>query len=83
VPGPTRPSTWARSSPQRRTAFAVVAVVGLVTGVISNDSDLAFPVARTRDRVPVPVGLVDPTHGYPAVALNADRSLTRFSGHLV
>ena len=38
--------------------------------VISNDSDLAFPVARTRDRVPV--GLVNPTHGYPAGALNAD-----------
>lgn len=36
--------------------------------VISNDSDLAFPVAQARDLVPV--GLVNPTRGYPAGALN-------------
>ncbi len=38
--------------------------------VISNDSDLAFPITQARDRVPV--GLVNPTRGYPAGALNAD-----------
>lgn len=38
--------------------------------VISNDSDLAFPAARARDRVPV--GLVNPTRGYPAGAINDD-----------
>lgn len=36
--------------------------------VISNDSDLAFPVAQARDLVPV--GLINPTRGYPAGALN-------------
>ncbi len=46
--------------------------------VMSNDSDLAYPVARTRDRVPV--GLVNPTRGYPAGALNADPS-TGVGGH--
>lgn len=39
--------------------------------VISNDSDLAFPVREARRRVPV--GLVNPTKGYPAGALNGDR----------
>jgi len=38
--------------------------------VVSNDSDLAFPVTQARLRVPV--GLVNPTRGYPAGALNAD-----------
>jgi hypothetical protein len=38
--------------------------------VISNDSDLAFPIAQARLRVPV--GLVNPTRGYPAGALNGD-----------
>lgn len=37
--------------------------------VISNDSDLKLPVQIARDRVPV--GLVNPTRGYPAGALNA------------
>lgn len=36
--------------------------------VISNDSDLAFPVRQARLRVPL--GLVNPTKGYPAGALN-------------
>jgi NYN domain len=36
--------------------------------VISNDSDLALPVAQARGLVPV--GLVNPTRGYPAGALN-------------
>lgn len=36
--------------------------------VISNDSDLAFPVAQARDRVPV--GTVNPTKGYTAGGLN-------------
>jgi hypothetical protein len=36
--------------------------------VISNDSDLAFPIAQARDLVPV--GLINPTQGYPAGALN-------------
>lgn len=36
--------------------------------VISNDSDLAFPVTQARDLTPV--GLVNPTRGYPAGALN-------------
>lgn len=38
--------------------------------VISNDSDLEFPVAYARGRVPV--GLVNPTKGYPAGRLNGD-----------
>jgi hypothetical protein len=38
--------------------------------VISNDSDLAFPIHHARQRVPV--GLVNPTKGYPAGALNGD-----------
>lgn len=38
--------------------------------IISNDSDLAFPVRQARMRVPV--GLVNPTKGYPAGALNGD-----------
>lgn len=38
--------------------------------VISNDSDLAFPVRSARDLLPV--GLVNPTRGYPAGALNDD-----------
>jgi hypothetical protein len=36
--------------------------------VISNDSDLAFPIKEARRRVPI--GLVNPTKGYPAGALN-------------
>jgi hypothetical protein len=36
--------------------------------VISNDSDLAFPVAQARDLIPV--GLVNPSRNYPAGALN-------------
>ncbi len=46
--------------------------------VISNDSDLAFPVAQARDLVPV--GLVNPTRGYPAGALN-DRPHRGVGGH--
>lgn len=38
--------------------------------VISNDSDLAFPVKQARLRVPV--GLINPTKNYPAGALNGD-----------
>ena len=38
--------------------------------VVSNDSDLASPVTPARLRVPV--GLVNPTAGYPAGALNGD-----------
>lgn len=38
--------------------------------VISNDSDLRLPVQIARTRVPV--GLVNPTTGYPAGALNGD-----------
>ena len=37
--------------------------------VVSNDSDLALPVEQARLRVPV--GLVNPTPGYPAGRLNA------------
>lgn len=37
--------------------------------VISNDSDLKLPVQIARNHVPV--GLVNPTKGYPAGALNA------------
>lgn len=37
---------------------------------ISNDSDLAFPFQYARTRVPM--GLVNPTRGYPAGALNGD-----------
>jgi len=36
--------------------------------VISNDSDLAFPIQKARDIVPV--GLVNPSPGYPAGKLN-------------
>lgn len=36
--------------------------------VVSNDSDLAFPVAQARNLVPL--GLINPTRGYPAGALN-------------
>ncbi|MEJ3743296.1 NYN domain-containing protein [Actinomycetes bacterium KLBMP 9797] len=36
--------------------------------VISNDSDLSLPIRSARDVVPV--GLVNPTPGYPAGALN-------------
>ncbi|VTR78369.1 NYN domain-containing protein [Cellulomonas hominis] len=38
--------------------------------VVSNDSDLAFPVQHARSLVPV--GLVNPTRGYPAGRLNGD-----------
>ena len=43
---------------------------GVVDGaiVISNDSDLEFPVRHARKAVPV--GLVNPTKGYPAGRLN-------------
>lgn len=37
--------------------------------VISNDSDLKLPIQIARNHVPV--GLVNPTRGYPAGALNA------------
>ncbi len=40
--------------------------------VVSNDSDLAFPLQYIRGRVPM--GLVNPTPGYPAGALNGDAS---------
>ncbi len=40
--------------------------------VISNDSDLAYPVQYARSKVPV--GLVNPTPGYPAGQLNGDPS---------
>ena len=40
--------------------------------VISNDSDLAFPIRFARDYVPV--GLVNPTPGYPAGRLAAAAS---------
>jgi len=40
--------------------------------VVSNDSDLAFPVTEARHLVHV--GLVNPTPSYPAGALNGDRS---------
>jgi hypothetical protein len=46
--------------------------------VISNDSDLAFPVAQARDLVPV--GLVNPTSGYPAGAFN-DSPTRGVGGH--
>jgi NYN domain len=46
--------------------------------VISNDSDLAFPVAQARDLVPV--GLVNPTRGYPAGVLN-DSPARGVGGH--
>ncbi|HEX6755480.1 MAG TPA: NYN domain-containing protein, partial [Mycobacteriales bacterium] len=36
--------------------------------VVSNDSDLGFPVGEVRKLMPV--GLVNPTRGYPAGALN-------------
>ncbi|TFF12434.1 NYN domain-containing protein [Cellulosimicrobium funkei] len=38
--------------------------------VISNDSDLEFPVRHARGLVPI--GLVNPTKGYPAGKLNGD-----------
>ncbi|MEU5527681.1 hypothetical protein ABZ744_12145 [Micromonospora chersina] len=40
--------------------------------VISNDSDLAFPVAQARDLIPV--GLINPTKNYPAGALSDNPS---------
>jgi hypothetical protein len=40
--------------------------------VISNDGDLAFPIKHARERLPV--GLLNPTKGYPAGVLNGDRS---------
>ncbi len=36
--------------------------------VVSNDSDLAYPIAEARELVPA--GLINPTRGYPAGALN-------------
>jgi len=38
--------------------------------VVSNDSDLDYPIRYARTRVPV--GLVNPTPGFPAGALNGD-----------
>ncbi|WAL49799.1 NYN domain-containing protein [Rhodococcus pyridinivorans] len=38
--------------------------------VISNDSDLAFPVAQARLRVPV--GMINPTKNYPSGRLSGD-----------
>jgi uncharacterized LabA/DUF88 family protein len=46
--------------------------------IISNDSDLRLPIELARDRVPV--GLVNPTRGYPAGALNASPT-TGVGGH--
>lgn len=40
--------------------------------VISNDSDLRYPVEMSRSLVPV--GLINPTKGYPAGALNGSPS---------
>jgi len=40
--------------------------------IVSNDSDLEFPVRHVRTIVPV--GLVNPTPGYPAGKLNGDGS---------
>ncbi len=40
--------------------------------VISNDSDLAFPVKEMRGRVPI--GLVNPTAGFPAGKMNGAAS---------
>lgn len=40
--------------------------------VISNNSDLAFPIRQAR--AGVPVGLVNPTKGYPAGSPNGDPS---------
>jgi len=38
--------------------------------IITNDSDLAFPIQETRQRVPL--GLVNPTKNYPAGRMNAE-----------
>jgi hypothetical protein len=38
--------------------------------VVSNDSDLAYPIAAVRARIPV--GLVNPSHNYTAGALRSD-----------
>lgn len=38
--------------------------------VVTNDSDLAFPIQETRQRIPV--GLVNPTKNYPAGKMNAE-----------
>ncbi len=46
--------------------------------VISNDSDLKMPIDVARRHVPL--GLVNPTRGYPAGALNAGPD-TGFGGH--
>lgn len=40
--------------------------------MISNDSDLAYPIAFARDRVPV--GLVNPTKGYRAGKLAGEHT---------
>ncbi len=39
--------------------------------VITNDSDLSYPIQQARLRVPI--GLVNPTNGYRAGALGGDR----------
>lgn len=41
--------------------------------VISNDSDLKFPVIYTRDTVPI--GLINPTKNYTAGGLSADATV--------
>ena len=41
--------------------------------VISNDSDLAYPISVARTRIPV--GLINPSVNYTAGALRADRSI--------
>lgn len=46
--------------------------------VVSNDSDLKLPIQVVRSHVPV--GLVNPTKGYPAGALNAE-STSGAGGH--
>lgn len=45
--------------------------------VISNDSDLEFPVRRARQRVPVAV--INPTKNYPADRLSNAPSNSRIS----
>ncbi|GAB18512.1 hypothetical protein GOEFS_055_00250 [Gordonia effusa NBRC 100432] len=39
--------------------------------VISNDSDLKFPITFARNKIPI--GMVNPTKGYPAGGLSGDR----------
>jgi len=46
--------------------------------VISNDSDLAFPIVQLRDLIPI--GVVNPSRNYPAGALSGSPS-TGVGGH--